>query len=132
MKGPSTTSHYKKIIFKSIFQIIRLLNIKKIMRKLLLFMVPTLLRILQFDKTTHLGLFKLLGLFNYTSSYSRTYLIRKSNISSFNCDFDRKFYNLKIVRIQARVYEISQECEMTSHIFWLIFNELACSIKLCQ
>ena len=99
MKGPSNTSHYKKIIFKSIFQIIRLLNIKKIMRKLLLFMVPTLLRILQFDKTTHLGLFKLLGLFNYTSSYSRTYLIRKSNISSFNCDFDRKFYNLKIVRI---------------------------------
>ena len=41
-------------------------------------------------------------------------LIWKSNISSFNCDFDRKFYDLKIVWIYARVYEFR-------NVKWLYF-----------
>ena len=62
------------------------------MCKLLLFMVP-------FCEYYNLTKQHIYGFKVTKMSYSRTYLIRKSNISSFNCDFDRKFYNLKIEQI---------------------------------
>ena len=68
MKGLLNTSYYEEILFKSIFQIIRLLNIQKIMRKLPLFMV---LFCEYYDLTKqHIWGFKVAKM-----SYSRTYLI---------------------------------------------------------
>ena len=68
MEGLLNTSYYEEILFKSIFQIIRLLNIKKIMHKLPVFMV---LFCEYYDLTKqHIWGCKVGKMF-----YSRTYLI---------------------------------------------------------